>query len=257
MNRPVVYAHRGASGYAVENTIPSFELAIKMKADAVEFDVQLLSDGEVVVFHDFDLNRLFSVDRHISVLTAQDLKEYTFPDARIPLLSEVLDVIGHRIAMNIELKLWSVDPSVLRRLCARVLELVEARGLMHDVVVSSFNREALRQMRELSDEISMAVLVDDLSKDDAHAQGQGRTLAFYIKTARDMRSYAINISYTLADARVVQDIHGAGLHVNVYTINDDDLMRTVLRKGVDGFFTNYPDRAVAMVRRMLDMPPPP
>ncbi|MCL4558727.1 MAG: glycerophosphodiester phosphodiesterase [Deltaproteobacteria bacterium] len=254
MNRPVVYAHRGASGYAVENTIPSFELAIKMKADAVEFDVQLLSDGEVVVFHDFDLNRLFSVDRRISVLTAKELGRYTFPDAGIPMLAEVLEAIGHRIAMNIELKSQSDDPSVLRRLCKRVLELVEARGLIHDVVVSSFNREALRQMRELSDEISMAVLVGDLSTGDAHVQGQGRTLAFYIKTARDTRSYAINMSYTSADARVVQDIHSAGFQVNVYTINDDDLMRTVLRKGADGFFTNYPDRAVAVVRRIPGMP---
>ncbi len=239
MKRPIVYAHRGASGYAIENTIPSFELAITMKADAVEFDVQLMHDGEVVVFHDFDLGRLLHIERSVSALTAKDLKKIIFPDTPIPLLSEVLDAIGHKIAMNIELKSQAEDPVILRELCARVLELVEAHDLRHDVVISSFNREALRQVRGLSPAIRMAVLVDDLSNDHAVASS--------LKTARDLCAYAVNTSYTSAATKIVHDLHGAGLDVNVYTVNNDDLVRQVVRAGVDGLFTNYPDRAIAVL----------
>ena len=70
MNRPIVFGHRGASGYEIENTIPSFQLSVKMNADAVELDAQLTSDGEVIVFHDFSLNRLFNVNKRISELSS-------------------------------------------------------------------------------------------------------------------------------------------------------------------------------------------
>ncbi len=258
MKKPVVYAHRGASGYVLENTIPSFELAIKMKADAVEFDVQLTFDGDVVVFHDFNLNRLFHADKNVSDLKTGEIKQYVFDrtngkkTAGIPLLEEVLTAIGHKIAMNIELKSESTDPSVLQRLCEKVFGLVQAHGLTQEVVISSFNIDAIRRMRDLSDDIKIAVLVDALSPDTASpASGDAPSLSFYIKTANELHADAINMSSLLVDRTVVSQVHGSGFQLNVYTVNDDELVAWLMDAGADGFFTNYPDRAIAVIEHKM------
>lgn len=285
MNRPVVYAHRGASGYAIENTIPSFQLAIKMGADAVEFDVQLTSDGEVVVFHDFSLSRLFDVDKSVSALKTDELRRYTFEDTvdgkpvNIPLLEDLLGAIGHKIAMNIELKSESSDTSVLYRLCENVFKLIKKRGLMKEVIVSSFNIDAIRQMRKLSGDIRVAVLVDELSPEapgSVHGKvntlvnppypplvkgGEGgfevsfpsfskglHTLSFYLETAKGLNADAVNMSYLLVDETVLSQVHDSGLKLNVYTVNDEGLVKRLMDAGVDGFFTNYPDMAIAAIK---------
>lgn len=258
MKKPVVYAHRGASGYALENTIPSFLLAIQMQADAVEFDVQLTSDGEVAVFHDFTLTRLFEVDKDVAGLTAGELKQYAFRDdpggttVRIPLLDELLPAIGHRIGMNIELKSQSGDRSELRLLCGRVLELVKKYDLMKDIIVSSFSIGALSQMRELSDTVKIALLTDDTGILNSAHNGAGHGLDFYLKTAHGLGADALNAAYLLVDKNILSAIHGSGLRVNTFTVNDRDLMRQQVILGVDGFFTNYPDVALDVIRRETD-----
>ncbi len=291
MKRPVVYAHRGASGYAIENTIPSFQLAIKMKADAVEFDVQLTSDGGVVVFHDFTLGRLFNTDKSVSALKMDEIRQYTFHDTadgkpvNIPILEELLAVIGHKIAMNIELKSQSPDPSVLYRLCEEVFRLIKKHSLMKEVIVSSFNIDAVKQMRNLSNDVKVALLVDELSPEipvyghdraDSLVNprpkprlgtppplvkgGEGgfevssppfskglHTLSFYIETAKGLSADTINMSYLLADSAVISKVHDSGLRLNVYTVNDEELLKTLTDTGVDGFFTNYPDVALKVI----------
>jgi glycerophosphoryl diester phosphodiesterase len=258
MKRPVVYAHRGASGYEIENTIPSFELAVKMKADAVEFDVQLTSDGGVIVFHDFTLGRLFNVDTAVSGLMTDEIKNYNFKNPAdgkpvgIPFLKEVLAAISHKIRMNIELKNDDDKPDRIQALCSRVYGLIQKYNLIKEAVVSSFNIDAIRQMRRLSQDIRLAVLADQLSGEaSAGLSGGAGTLSFYINTAKELAAEAINISYASVDGSLIREIHDSGFNVNVYTINNDELVRMVVKEGVDGLFTNYPDRAIKVIEQEI------
>ncbi len=258
MKRPVVYAHRGASGYEIENTIPSFELAVKMKADAVEFDVQLTSDGGVVVFHDFTFGRLFNADTPVSELTTDEIKKYNFKDpidgkpVGIPLLEELLSAISHKILMNIELKNDDDKPDRIQALCRIVYGLIQKYNLIKEAVVSSFNIGAIRQMRRLSQDIRLAVLADQISGEaPAGISGGAGTLSFYINTAKELAAEAINISYASVDGNIIREIHDSGFRVNVYTINNDELVRMVIKEGVDGFFTNYPDRAIKVIEQEI------
>ena len=254
MRKPVVYAHRGASGYEIENTIPSFELAVKMKADAVEFDVQLTSDGQVVVFHDFTLARLFNIETRVADLTAAEIKKHTFrgpvdgKPVSIPLLEEVLAVISHKIAMNIELKSDDGKHERIAELCTKVYGLVQKYHLMEEVIVSSFNLDALRQMRGISEDVRLGVLVDQPAHENQSGKaGDEGTLSFYIRTARELKAAAINMSYAAVDANCIQRIHDSGFSANIYTVNNEELMRMLMKEGVDGFFTNYPDIAIAVI----------
>ncbi len=254
MRRPVVFAHRGASGYEIENTIPSFELAVKMKADAVEFDVQLTSDGQVVVFHDFTLARLFNIETRVAELTAVEIKKHTFRDpvdgkpVSIPLLEEVLAVISHKISMNIELKNDDGKQERIAELCTKVNDLIQKYHLREEVIVSSFNLDALRQMRGISEDVRLGVLVDQLAGDtQAGKAGEEGTLSFYIRTARELKAAAINLPYAAVDANRIQRIHDSGFSTNIYTVNNEELMRMMMKDDVDGFFTNYPDTALAVI----------
>jgi len=254
MKKPIVYAHRGASAYEIENTIPSFELAIKMKADAVEFDVQLTADNRVVVFHDFTLERFFNIKKYISKLTADEIRTYTFTkngkQIAIPFLDELLAKISHMIDMNIELKSGDDEPSRIERLCKDVYGLIMDHNILEDVVVSSFNIDAIVKMRELSSNIRLAILVNSVSDKDG-ITGTNNTLSFYIQKAKELRAEAINMSYLSVKAGIIEEILKNGFKVNIYTLNDDELIKTFLRKGIDGFFTNYPDRAIDIIEQEL------
>ena len=113
MNRTEVFAHRGASGYAPENTLEAFQLAIKQGADGIELDVQLSKDGVPVVIHDETVDRVTGQTGFVKDFTLQELKDMVvlgerftaYPDARIPTLREVLDAVRPSgIEVNIELK---------------------------------------------------------------------------------------------------------------------------------------------------------
>ncbi len=258
MKKLVVYAHRGVSGYEIENTIPSFELAVKMKADAVEFDVQLTSDGGVVVFHDFTLGRLFNVDRGVSELKTDEIKKYNFKNpvdgkpVSIPLLEEVLASISHKISMNIELKNDDNKPQRIAELCSKVYGCIKEYNLIKEVIVSSFNIEAIRQMRKLSNDVRLAVLVDQLSPESRSDVSDGmNTLSFYIGISKELGAEAINMSYTAIDSKIVRAIHDSGFKVNVYTVNNEELVRMLVKEGVDGFFTNYPDKAIKVIEQEI------
>ncbi len=258
MKRPVVYAHRGASGYRMENTIPSFELAVAMKADAVEFDVQLTADGSVVVFHDFDLARLFNKDTAVSALTVSELAHYRLRDPAdgkpvgIPLLPDLLGAIAHKIRMNIELKNDDNRGDRIAALCSSVYDRIREYGLMEEVIVSSFNIAAIRQMRSLSKDLQLAVLVDQLDDDSMPGPaGREGTLSSVLNIAHELSAAAINTSYGIADAGRVRRIHEGGFGINVYTVNNEELVKVLMEQGVDGFFTNYPDRMLAAVEHEL------
>ena len=210
-----VIAHRGASWDEPENTLPAFERAIAVGADFVEFDVQAAGDGALVVFHDLELDRLTPLSGKLRDRSLAELRE-----VGIPTLEEVLEVTTGRIGVMPELK----SPRFGRRhdVVARTLSL-----LTRDAVVLSFSRPALLDCRRLRPELRVVQHV-----------GFGVSI-------RAAAGYAWGVGFQdrRLTARGVAKARGLGLATTVYTVNEPARMNELAALGVDGLFTDRPDRA--------------
>ncbi len=147
----IILGHRGYSSKYPENTLPSFKKAIEYGADGVELDVWLTADGKVVVHHDDNLKRTLGVMRKIKESNYNDIKDLRFEGEKIPLLEDVYDTLPEDALINIEIKDEDAIPSTL--------EIVKKYGAMNRTIFSSFNFEALKKLRRLSEEARIGVLL--------------------------------------------------------------------------------------------------
>jgi glycerophosphoryl diester phosphodiesterase len=214
----------------------AFELAVDHRADMIEIDLHRASDGAIVIRHDEDLTSL-GCEREIS---ATELAEIQKLDAgggqRVPVLEEVLDRFGREIAFNLELKRGSKD--CYPGLEAAALQAVESRDLLGSTLFSSFDDGILERLRALSSAARLAVLISPSRPDHA------------LDRARAVGAESINPQLYLAAPALIEAAHDAGLAILVYTVNELDDMHRLLNAGVDGLFTNYPDR----LRTLLETP---
>ena len=216
-----VIAHRGASRDERENTLPAFERAIAVGADYVEFDVQMSADGEPVVFHDLDLDRLTPLTGPLRRRPLAELRE-----VGIPTLVEVLEVTHGRIGVMAELK----SPHLYRR---RGLVERTASALEREDIVISFQRRALLEVRRLRPELRVLQHVG---------------LGVSIRTAAAY-AWAVGFWNPRVTAAGLARARDLGLKTTVYTVNDDERLRQLATLGVDGIFTDCPDRASQVVTR--------
>lgn len=236
-----IWAHRGASAYAPENTMEAFELAAKQGADGIELDVQLTLDGEMIVMHDESLARTTGQDRLVRDCTLEEIRllhanrthpEYT--EARIPLLAEVLDFLSaNDMTLNIELKNGVVDYPGLEE---KVLKLVTSRKMEGRVIFSSFNHKSIRQVQKLNSHVRTGILYSDgFLKVPAYAQQLGVT--------------AIHPAIWHAiGTPLIKKCHEKNIKVHVWTVDQENEIMTLLEKKADAIITNKPDIA----RRISD-----
>ncbi|MGL4831376.1 MAG: glycerophosphodiester phosphodiesterase [Propionibacteriaceae bacterium] len=230
-----VWGHRGASGYAPENTVAAFELAAAMGADGVELDVQLSADGQVVVIHDETLDRTTNAHGPVQDFTAAQLAATdTGRGAGVPLLDEVFALLKPtRLLINVELK-NSVE--LYPGMEQLVVDLIDAYDMQERVVVLSFNHYSLATVRELAP-LPLGVLSTDLMYEPWQ----------YAKT---VGAAALHPHWKLLRlSGYVEQAHAAGLRVHPWTVNEPDDIAWVVAQGVDALITNYPDRALAAARR--------
>ena len=236
--RPLVIAHRGASGERPENTHAAFERAIALSADMIETDLHLTRDGVVVIHHDASLARLGAPgeirDRNAAELAGLDASLGAGVFESIPTLLDLLDRYAARIQFNLELKLGESAP--YDGIEARVLAAVKERGLLERMLFSCFDDPVLERLREAEPRARLAVLVSP--------RRPGRVL----ERAARVGAEALNPHVSLVDPGWVEAAHGAGLAVYPYTANEPAEMLRLIGCQVDGIITNYPDR----LRRILD-----
>jgi len=229
-----VIAHRGASAYRPENTLPAYELAVEQAADMIEIDLHRSRDGAVVIAHDAGLQRLGGRGE-IGASTLAELRTLDAGGgARIPTLDEVLDRFGARIPFNLELKQGA--HGAYAGLEAVAVEAVRERGLLDRTLFSSFHDPILEELRRVSAEARVALLLS--------RRAAGR----WPERAHALGAEAVNPELRLVDREFVERAHAEGLAVYVFTVDPADEMRRLLALGVDGLFTNVPDR----MRRLLD-----
>ncbi len=234
-----IIAHRGASAYYPENTLPSFEGAIAMGADMVELDVQLSSDKEVVVFHDEKISRCTNGHGRISDHALVSLKKLDagiwfdkkFENTRIPLLAEVLDICKNKIAVNIEIKTESVGRMFFGGIEEKCLKIVDQKGMRKHVVFSSFNPRAIMHLKVIDQTVTAAVLFEK--------KLYGSKLPSDIMES--VGADAFNCSVAEFKKKWLADIKSNIIPVNLYTVDDVKKMKRFLNMGIKGIFTNKPD----------------
>jgi glycerophosphoryl diester phosphodiesterase len=243
VSRPLVFAHRGASRVAPENTLPAFEAAIRSGADGVELDVQYSSDGHLVVIHDLTLERLTNgigrvTSQPLATLRALDAGSHFGPEfagARIPLLGEVLDLVKDKLLVNVELKVPDTGSAAMG---ADVVAAVRAHGMADQVVVSSFNPFALRRAKLAGPEIECALLV---------AHDLPRWMRWDL-TRRYSHADSIHPEAVMVDAAYVAWASKHCLRLRVWTVDDEAEMRRLLNLGIDAVITDVPDRWIEMMK---------
>jgi len=233
LSKPLVIAHRGASAHRPQNTLPAFELAVAQRADMIETDLHRTSDGAIVITHDEDLTGLGGVGE----IAGATLAEIRALDAgggeRVPTLDEILDRFGPQLPFNLELK--RATDTDYEGLEAQALAAVNARGLLARTLWSSFYDSVLGRLRALAPDARLALLISS------------RYPIRILERARELGAEAINPEAGIVSAALVDDAHAAGLAVYVFTVDDLTEMQRLLALGVDGLFTNHPDRMRALV----------
>ena len=222
MSRMICIGHRGASGYAPENTLTAFELAVTMKCPWIELDVYAV-EGELLVIHDDTLERTTNGHGRVMQTSLATLRTLDAGNGQqIPTLSEVIEQIDHRAGINIELKGEHTALPVNRLLNDYLTRGWQAGEFM----LSSFDHEELKKGDPA---FERGVLFDRAAKD-------------YFKTTAALGAYSLNLSKRLVKPDLVDEAHRRGLKVFVYTVNEPDDIQRMRDINVDGIFCNYPDR---------------
>lgn len=232
-----VWAHRGASAYAPENTLEAFLLAAEQGADGVELDVQLTKDGEMVVVHDEEIDRVSDGSGFVKDYTLAELKTLNFnkthpeyQDVKIPTLREVYEALKPTgMTINVELKtgiFWYKD------LEKKVLELTKEMEMEDRVIYSSFNHYSIQQMKKIVPEAETAYLYSDVILN----------VTEYAKNTKVDGLHPAVYHVKMAD--FLKEYLGSNLNVRVWTVNEKADMKWLIDAGVTAIITNYPDMAV-------------
>ncbi len=226
-NKPLVIGHRGAMGHETENTLASVQKALDLGVDMIEIDVFKIDSGEIVVFHDQSVERLTNGGGSIEEYNIFDLRQLIVDgNHQIPMLQEVLRLIDKRTKLNIELK----GANTSDRVNFIIERYQKNQGWTLDqFVISSFNWEELRSFRNINQKIDLAVLTE------------GNPLEA-IPIAEELNAVAINPNYRQLNEEIVDAIHEAGFKVYTWTVNEPQDIEQMKKIGVDGIFSDYPER---------------
>ena len=204
-----IFAHRGASGYAPENTLEAFRLAMEQGADGIELDVHLTKDGEVVVIHDETLDRTSDGQGKVRDYTLEELKKFSFHN-------------------HIE-KYKGVQIPTLKE--EKTMEIVKNKKMEGRVIYSSFNHYSIQKILEQDIHAETAYLFSDVTLNmEKYAKETGvkglHPAVYHLKMADFLETYL-----------------NSGLKVRVWTVNKKEDMKMFMDAGVDAVITNYPDLA--------------
>ncbi len=225
--------HRGAKGHAPENTLASFERGVALGVDAVETDVHLSADGEVVIIHDHTVDRTtngkgFVKDLTVAQLQALDAGSWydpRFAGERILTLRELLDWARDRVPVAIEIK---NGPIYYPGIAAKTLALLREYGMLGQAILISFDHFVLRECKMLEPEVATGILY------------AGR-LVDPVAAAQAAGADALHPAWAFVTPDLIEMAHAAGLAVSPWCPNDRPTLQWLEARGVDSIGTDYPD----------------
>ncbi|WJQ08397.1 glycerophosphodiester phosphodiesterase family protein [Geobacillus stearothermophilus] len=238
----IIYAHRGFSGFYPENTMISFQKAYDVGVSALELDVQMTKDEEIVVIHDERVDRTTNGIGYVRDFSLNELKKLDagswfnplFEGESVPTLKEVLKWLSRverKMTVNIEIKNNGFAPQKIE---TKILDIVNSFDIIHQLVFSSFSLDSLNNLRELDRNLSLALLIE---------WNNNYSVEDIVYLARDM-----GVKYVHIDVNVLKyeelDVLSNNTNVCVYTVNDKKIYEMAKSKGVYGVFTDFPNKIV-------------
>lgn len=232
----LIFAHRGASGEAPENTISAFSKALEQGAEAIELDIHLTRDGELVVCHDHTINRTSNGKGFICNYTLNEMRQYDFGSwfsseyigEQIPTLEEVLQLLqGTTVTLNIEIKNGLV---VYDGIEEKLLSLLNQYRFLDQAIVSSFDHQCLNRIHTMKNAIRTSYI---LSQNLVNVMG-------YFEY-NQLQPYSIQPNYYIVTQELISEAHERSIKVFPYTINDIKLGEKIQKLAVDGIITDFPN----------------
>lgn len=234
--RPLIFAHRGASAHAPENTLAAFALAIQHKTDLIELDAKLSADQRVVVIHDRTVGRTTDGTGRVADLSYAAMRglnaSYRFrdqyPNEIIPTLEQVFEVFGGKVGINIELTNYTTP---FDKLADEVARIIGNYQLQDQVFVSSFHPVPLRKFHNLCPEIPIGFLAKPGLPGYFSRGWLGRSIVPYAALHPEKRDITAN---------VIGAGKRFGYRIHTFTVNDASEMGYLFSLGVDGIITDHP-----------------
>ena len=235
------YAHRGFSGEYPENTMIAFEKALEAGCEGIELDVHFTKDGEIVIIHDEQIDRTGNASGWVKDMTYEELSKvdfsYKFTDKvgfqKIPTLDEYLTLVQDQdIITNIELKTGIIEYPGIEK---AVYEKVKAYGLVDRVVISSFNHQSVKRMKEIAPEIKCGLLTESWILD----------AGAYVK---DHGFECFHPLFVMLKPDMVGDLRAHGVEINTWTVNEEEHIGWMIDARVDGIIGNYPNRVKKLLK---------
>jgi len=226
----ICIAHRGASGCWPENTLLAFRKALDAGVSWLELDVHLSADGQLVVLHDFSLQRTTDGRGKVSKHSLVQLRGL---DAgmgeKIPLLEEVLDLASGRATVNIELKGSGTGEAVAKLLQERTFsEDLSRQGIL----ASSLNENELRVLSATLPQLPLAIVADSVDRQ-------------FWRLAEELDVWSLNLNKSCIDRALVAEAKAKKRKLLAFTVNDNRQLQKLRAMGVDGVFTDFPERFMA------------
>jgi glycerophosphoryl diester phosphodiesterase len=239
-----IIGHRGVMGEAPQNTLASFEKALKAGLSVIEMDARQALTGEVILFHDWELSKvtLGAAQGPIRVYPFNRLRQIDVHDGfgegpyQIPTVEEVLELVakhaknGKRPKVNIELKGYNIAKPVSKI----IKHYLDNGWKSSDFIISSKRYRQLAQFKRLVPGVDTAMLINDL-----HWLRFLHSVKVTIEFAKILRVAAINPRVNLVNKKLVSEAHKNNLKVNVYTVKTKEQYKQMKKLGVDGVIVNY------------------
>jgi glycerophosphoryl diester phosphodiesterase len=237
LDRFWVCAHRGASGRAPENTLAAFRLAMEMSAEMCELDVQQTADDRLVVVHDDTLDRTTGAKGNVWEMTLAELQrvdagvwfDKNFAGEKLPALEQVMALARGKMNLNIEVKMHGHE----RDVAALVVATIRREKFADQCVITSFDWRIINQIKKNAPDLQVGYIF-----------GWKEFSVEVFDGPVDL----LSAHYSLIDADFLERARAAGKKVHVWTVNYQWLMRRLIKLGVDGIITNYPERLREVIK---------
>ncbi|WP_419954272.1 glycerophosphodiester phosphodiesterase [Neobacillus niacini] len=231
-------AHRGATGYAPENTIAAFDKGVEMKADYIEIDVQRSKDGELVIIHDNTVDRTTDGTGYVKDLTFDQIRSLDagswkgeqFTGERIPTFDEILERYHGKTGILIELKSPELYPGIEAQVAQKLIERNLDKPQNEKIIIQSFNFESMKLTNSLLPKVPIGVLTSNRAHTTEQALKEFATYADYF-----------NPSYGIVSKELVDQVHSLGMKIQSWTVRSHEAAQFLLDMNVDGIITDYPD----------------
>lgn len=243
---PLVLAHRGANKVAPQNTLPAFQKALDFNADGLETDVHLSLDGHIVICHNYTIDETSNGTGRVDEMTLSQLKSYDFGSyfsdefkgVTLPTLPELLDLTKSMKLINIEIKPPQKDCDLVKK----VVEAIHEYGIVENSIVSCFDPECIRLVKEIDKNVKTGLLYED------DKLGNEIMTFGVAKYCKQLNADAAHPHRKLITEAEIIDLHNLGIAVNPWTVNKEEEIVRFTQWGCDALISDVPDYCLKVLK---------